>query len=210
MGFDLKRTYFGLASFVVLMVAFVAGLMLTSGVSSLVVLAPVPFTDRVPPGYTAAAYGVAIAPAPEVTGTVTPVPGQIKPPPPAVVGPIDDWELRNAREQTAASLATLLVALPIWAFHWRRFQRLVSDERAYLLYRVYAYAAMVVTLVTMIVTGADVLRQPLLMLVGALDLSTRYAQLSLLRGVLGSALGLVWATVVWWFHWRVVETVLKA
>ena len=100
---------------------------------------------------------------------------------------MEDWELRGAREQLATSLAAIMVALPIWAFHWRRFRRLAAEANAYLLYRIYAYAAMVVTLVTMIMAGGDLLRQPLLAALGGLDLSTLYARLSLTRGVVGSA-----------------------
>ena len=208
MGFDLKRTYFSLASFVVLMVAFVAGLGLIGALASVVVLSPVPFAERYPPGSPdrpaeppqSSVSGGAQA-AQSGTAAAVPVQGGVEKP-----FLVEDWELRGARGQLATSLAAVIVALPIWAFHWRRFRRLAADGSAYLLHRVYGYAVMVVTLVTMIVSGADVLRQPLLAMLGALDLSTRYAQLSLTRGVLGSVLGLAWATLVWWYHWRVVET----
>jgi len=206
MSFDLKRTYFGLVSFVVLVVAFIAGLSLLGAIASVAVLSPVPFKQRYPPG----ALDRPVAPpqleasgSQQGSGTATAVPPQSGTEKPASN---EDWELRGAREQLATSLAALLVALPIWAFHWRRFRRLASEANAYLLYRVYAYAAMVVTLVTMIMAGGDLLRQPLLAVLGGLDLSTLYARLSLTRGAIGSAGNLVWAFAVWWYHWRVVES----
>lgn len=206
MGFDLKRTYFGLASFVVLMVAFVAGIALTSALANVLVLSPVPFAERIPPGaldrpmesQQALASGDQQG---SGTATAGPVQGSSDKP-----VSIEDWELRGAREQLATSLAALIVAFPAWLFHWRRFRKLANEDRAFLLYRIYAYAAMVVTLVVMIMSGGDLLRQPILAMLGALDLSTRYAQLSLTRGLVGSAASLIWAFAVWWYHWRVAES----
>jgi hypothetical protein len=207
MSFDLRRTYLGVTSFIVLMVVFFTGIATLNTLSTIVVLAPVPFADRVPPGYTAQAYGVAIAPAPAVTDTATPAPAQLMPPPPDKIGAIQDWEVNNAREQTATSVAALLVAAPIWLFHWRRFRKAAAEQNAYLMYRVYAYATMTVALIAMIIAGGDLLGQPLLALLGAADLSGRYAQLQFIYRALGSGLSLVWAIGFWLYHWRVSESV---
>lgn len=99
MSFDLKRTYFGLVSFVVLMVAFIAGLSLLGGIAGVVVLSPVPFEQRYPPG----ALDRPVAPGESA-------PAQGGPDKPVY---IEDWELRGARDQLATSLAAVIVALPI-------------------------------------------------------------------------------------------------
>ena len=96
---------------------------------------------------------------------------------PVKPGVLEDWELNGARERLATSLAIVLLALPIWAFHWRRFRRLARERQAFLMYRVYGYAVMVVALVTVIIAGGNVLRQPLPAVLGVVDLTTRYAQL---------------------------------
>ena len=211
MGFDLKRTYFSLTAFVVLLVAFISGLSLLSGASAVAFLAPVPFEDRYPPGYPPVEVPV---PPMAASGQATPTPAPAVTSAPGPTVPyagkpvqMDDWELRSAREQVAMTLAAVIVALPIWWFHWRRYRRLAQDKQAFVMYRVYAYAFMVVALITMIVAGGNLLGQVFRALLGVADLSTRYAQVNLAHQAVGSGLGVVWAFLFWVYHWHVVETV---
>jgi hypothetical protein len=198
MGFDLRRVYFSVTAFVVLLVVGVF-----ASASALVVLSTTPFEQRYPPNYApqptfAGAQGQAEVPAPPQTGgSAQAVP--VKP------GIQDDWDLNNAREGLANSLATVLLALPIWYFHWRRYRRLAQERQAYLMYRIYGYAFMVIALVTVIVAGGNVLTQLFRALLGSVDLATRYAQLTLIHQTVGSLLAVGWALLWWRYHWRVVE-----
>ena len=124
---------------------------------------------------------------------------------PAKPGVLDDWELTNAKEQLANSLAVVILALPIWYFHWLRYRRLARERQAFLMYRVYGYAFMVIALVTVIIAGGNVLTQVFRAVLGVLDLATRYAQLSLVHQTAGSLLGVGWALLWWYYHWRAVE-----
>jgi hypothetical protein len=203
MGFDLKRVYFSVTAFVVLLVAFFSALEFLGSASQWVVLSTTPFEQRYPPGYALqpsmkVAQGQAEQPAP------TP-PGAPAPATPAKPGSLDDWELTNAREQLANSLAILVLALPIWYFHWLRYRRLAHERQAFLMYRVYGYAFMVIALVTVIIAGGNVLTQLFRAVLGALDLATRYAQLTLIHQTVGSLLIVGWALLWWRYHWRAVE-----
>jgi hypothetical protein len=203
MGFDLKRVYFSVTAFVVLLVAFFAAIGVFASASAWVVLSTTPFEQRYPPGYalqppTAVAQGQAERPAPPADGA----PAQAVPAKPVAV---EDWEFSNAREGLANSLATVLLALPIWYFHWLRYRRLAHERQAFLMYRIYGYAFMVIALVTVIIAGGNVLAQLLRAMLGALDLATRYAQLTLIHQTVGSLLGVGWALLWWRYHWRAVE-----
>ncbi len=206
MTFDLKRTYFGITAFVVLMMAFVSGLSFLSAGSTMVILSTVPFEQRYPPGYPPQAVMPPAPAAPSGTSAATPAP-QLEPPYPAKEGPMEDWELRNAKEQVATSLAAMILAFPIWYFHWRRYRQLAYEKKAFLLYRIYGYAFMVIALITMIVAGGMVLSQGIRAILGVLDLSTKYAQLNLAHQIVGSLLGVGWAFLFWYYHWRIVESV---
>jgi hypothetical protein len=145
-----------------------------------------------------AAQGKAEAPAPPSTGgTEQAVPVKL--------GIQDDWELNNAREGLANSLATVLLALPIWYFHWQRYRRLARERQAFLMFRVYGYAFMVIALVTVIISGGNVFTQIFRAMLGVLDLTTRYALLTLVHQTVGSLLAVGWALLWWRYHWRAVE-----
>jgi hypothetical protein len=203
MGFDLKRVYFSVTAFVVLLVAFFAAIGVFASASAWVVLSTTPFEQRYPPGFLSQAPV-----APEAQG------GTQKPAPPAGAsaqavpvkqGVLDDWELNNAREGLANSLATVLLALPVWYFHWQRYRRLAHERQAFLMYRVYGYAFMVIALVTVIIAGGIVLTQVFRAMLGVVDLATRYAQLTLVHQTVGSLMGVGWALLWWYYHWRTVE-----
>jgi hypothetical protein len=203
MGFDLKRVYFSVTAFVVLLVAFFAAIGVFASASAWVVLSTTPFEQRYPSGYAlqapaAAAQGQAERPAP---------PADVAPAQPVPAKPVamDDYELNNAREGLANSLATLLLALPIWYFHWERYRRLAQARQAFLMYRVYGYAFMVIALVTVIISGGNIFTQIFRAVLGVLDLTTRYAQLTLIHQMVGSLLSVGWALLWWRYHWRAVE-----
>ena len=203
MSFDLKRVYFSVTAFVVLLVAFIAAIGVFASASALVVLSTTPFEQRYPPGYLPEAP---VAPAPQgQSQKPTPSAGSPSPAVPVKQGVFDDWELTNAREGLANSLATVLLALPIWYFHWQRYRRLARERQAFLMFRVYGYAFMVVALVTVIISGGNVLTQLFRAVMGVLDLATRYAQLNLLHQTVGSLLAVGWALLWWRYHWRMVE-----
>lgn len=208
MGFDLKRVYFSVTAFVVLLVAFFSALEAFGAASQWVVLSTTPFEQRYPPGYLAQPLV-----APVAKGQMeqpTPPPGAPAQAVPVKQGVINDWELTNAKERLANSLAILALALPIWYFHWQRYRRLARERQAYLMYRVYGYAFMVIALVAVIISGGAVLTQLLRALLGALDLTTRYAQLNLIHQTIGSLLGVGWALLWWRYHWCMVEALPDA
>jgi hypothetical protein len=203
MSFDLKRVYFSVTAFVVLLVAFFAAIGVFASASAWVVLSTTPFEQRYPPGFLPQAPG-----APAVQGqTEKPTPSASVPQEavPVKQGVFDDWELTNAREGLANTLATVLLALPIWYFHWQRYRRLAHERRAFLMYRVYGYAFMVIALVTVIISGGNVFTQLFRAMFGVLDLATRYAQLNLIHQTVGSLLAVGWALLWWRYHWRMVE-----
>jgi len=177
MSFDLKRTYFSVMAFVVLMVVFFAGLGLLSAGSTVAFLSTTPFEERQAPGYTSR------------------------------TGATEDTELRIAKEEVATSLAVMLLALPVWYFHWRRYRQLAHENQAFLLYEVYGYTLMAIALITMVVAGGIVLAQVFRAIMGVLDLSSKYAQLKMGHEVVGMFLIVGWAFVFWYYHWRNMETV---
>jgi hypothetical protein len=203
MGFDLKRVYFSVTAFVVLLVAFFAAVGVFASVSAWVVLSTTPFEQRYPPGYLPQAP---VAPAAQgQTEKPTPPAGAPAQAVPVKQGVLDDWELTNAREGLANSLAIVLLALPIWYFHWLRYRRLAHERQAFLMYRIYGYAFMVIALVTVIIAGGNVLTQLFRAVLGVVDLATRYAQLTLIHQSVGSLLVVGWALLWWRYHWRAVE-----
>ncbi len=206
MGFDLKRVYFSVTAFVVLLVAFFAAIQVFATASAWVVLSTTPFEQRYPPGFlpqppvAPGAQGPTEKPTPGPSGTAPAQPAV-----PVKQGAFEDWELNSAREGLASSLAIVLLALPIWYFHWTRYRRLAQERQAFLMYRVYGYAFMVIALVTVIIAGGNVLTQVFRAMLGVVNLATRYAQLTLIHQSVGSLLVVGWALLWWRYHWRAVE-----
>ena len=159
---DLKRLYYGATAFFVFLVIFFAAQVLLDNVLRLWVVSnvpieerqPVPVPETLPPPPLATPPPVAVVVAP---GQPTPAPTSL--PPPTMTpeqralvqekerARLEDWELRSAKESVASSLAIVLVALPVWLWHWRRWRALTQTESAQL-FRLYVYALMLITLVT--------------------------------------------------------------
>ena len=117
----------------------------------------------------------------------------------------EDWELRSAKEQVASTLSALLVALPIWWFHRRRFSQLSREKADYWLYKVYSYLVMIVGLIGVVVRGGSTISQVVRAALGVLELSRTADQIRFANDVAGAILGTLLAAGVWYVHWRTVE-----
>src|SRR5581483_2078754 len=99
-------------------------------------------------------------------------------------------------ERLSASLALLLVGLPLWAAHWFAIQRMARrpEEQHARLRRVYAYLVLVLAAIA----GQFALYELLDVLFGGAAAETRGIQAA-------SAIGsLVPQALIWWYHWRVL------
>jgi hypothetical protein len=212
MGIDLKRLYYGATAFLVFLVAFFAAQSFTDQALRWIVVSNVPMQER---------YPMEVLPPPVLTPPATvavvAAPGQPTPVPQPTLLPeqreaiqqkerarMEDSELRSAKEGIASSLAILLVALPIWFFHWRRWRTLTETESAQL-FRLYVYALMLITLITAVVRGAGVVGAIVKSLLGAVDFSSRYASLTLAQDLAGGLLGALVALLAWWYHSAMVR-----
>lgn len=206
---DLKRLYYGATAFLVFLVAFFSAQVLSDSVLRLMVVSSVPLAERQPPILTP------LAPPP----TAAPVAGvsQPTPVPEATLTPeqraqvqelerarLEDWELRSAKESVASSLAIVLVALPVWFWHWRRWRALTQIESAQL-FRLYVYALMLIALVTAVSRGASAIGKVLTWLLGIADFSTRFAALTFAQELIGGIVGALIALLAWWYHWATVR-----
>lgn len=192
---NLKRLYFAATAFVVFLIAFVSAQACLDGVVRLVSFSLVPFEQRRESRETI----VIPAPMSESTAVPTPLPAVPKP------LPEEDWELRSAKEQVATSVAALLVALPIWWLHWRRFGQLSRERAGDLLYKVYNYLLMVISLIAVVIRGGVAIGQVARALLGLIQLDRLGEQLQFVNDLTGAALGTVLAIGVWYYHWRTVE-----
>jgi hypothetical protein len=98
-------------------------------------------------------------------------------------------------ERLSASLALLLVGLPLWVVHWLAIQRMARrpEEQHARLRRVYAYLVLVLAAIA----GQFALYELLDVLFGAAAPESAGAQAA-------SAIGsLVPQALIWWYHWRV-------
>ena len=211
MGIDLKRLYYGATAFLVFLVAFFAAQSFTDQALRWIVVSNVPMQER---------YPMEVLPPPVLTppATVAVVaPGQPTPVPQPTLSPeqretiqqkerarTEDFELRSAKEGVASSLAIVLVALPIWWFHWRRWRALTQTDSAQL-FRVYVYALMLITLITTVVRGAGVVGAIVKFLLGVVDFSSGYATFAFARELTGGITGALIALLAWWYHWSAVR-----
>ncbi|MCX7840282.1 MAG: DUF5671 domain-containing protein [Anaerolineae bacterium] len=208
-SFDLKRLYYGAVAFLVFLVAFFAAQMLASSLVRLPILASVPFEERHPPVPT---------PLPPPPATAVPMAGTPAPPPAAVATvtpeqpvPVqekeltrEDWELRWAKESVASTLAIVLVALPVWWWHWRRWRALTRSESAQF-FRLYVYAMMLIALVVAIGHSASALGKVFTWLLGITDFTTRHTQLVFTQELVSSIVNALIALLAWWYHWSNVR-----
>lgn len=207
---DLKKLYYGATAFLVFLVAFLSLQTLTDNVLRLIVVSNVPFEERRPP-----------MPVPTLLPppTAAPVAGthQPTPVPEATLTPeqralleekeraqLEDWELRAAKEGVASSLAIVLVALPVWVWHWRRWRALTRTESVQF-FRLYVFALMLVALVTAVFRGASAVSKIVTWLLGVADLATRFATLTFAQEFIGSVVGALIALLAWWYHWTNVR-----
>lgn len=207
-SFDLKRLYYGAVAFLVFLVAFFAAQMLASSLVRLPILASVPFEERHPP-----------VPTPLPPPPVTAVPMAGTPVPPSAVATVtpepqvlvqekeltrEDWELHWAKERVASTLAIVLVALPVWWWHWRRWRALTRIESAQF-FRLYVYAMMLIALVVAIGHSASALGKVFTWLLGITDFTTRYTQLVFTQELVSSVVNALIAMLTWWYHWSNVR-----
>jgi uncharacterized membrane protein YhaH (DUF805 family) len=208
MSIDLRRLYYGATAFLVFLVAFFAAQTLADQVLRLVVVSSVPMSER----NSMQAQPVVMEAPPATPGPVG------APVPPPTLSPeqraaeeqkerarLEDYELRSAKEGVVSSLAMVLVALPIWFFHWRRWHALTRTQSP-LSFRLYVHALMLITIITAVVRGGGAVSALLKLPIGAADFSSRYASLTFVQDLVGSLLGALIALLAWWYHWAMVRT----
>jgi hypothetical protein len=208
MGIDLRRLYYGATAFLVFLVAFFAAQTVADQVLRLVVVSSVPMSER----NSMQAQPVVMEAPPATPRPVgTPVP-------PPTLSPeqraaeeqterarLEDYELRSAKEGVVSSLAMVLVALPIWVFHWRRWRALTRAQSP-LLFRLYVYALMLIAMITAVVRGGGAVSALLKLPIGAADFSSRYASLTFVQELASGLVGALVALLAWWYHWAMVRT----
>lgn len=203
---DLKRLYYGATAFLVFLVAFLSLQTLTDSVLRLIVVSNVSFEERRPPmpvptrlpPPTAVPVAGTNQPTPVPEATLTPEQRALMEEKARVLA--EDWELRSAKQSVASSLAIVLVALPVWFWHWRRWRALTQTESVQF-FRLYVYALMLVALVTAVFRGASAISKIVTGILGVADLSTRFATLTFAQEFIGSVVGALIALLAWWYHW---------
>lgn len=203
---DLRRLYYGAVAFLVFLIAFFSMQVLTNNLVRLPLIVSVPFEERHPPVPTplppppVTAVPVAGTPVPAPTATLTPERQTLQEPEPVR----EDWELRGIKESIASGLAIVLVALPVWWWHWRRWRALTRIE-ATQWFRLYVYALMLTALVVAILHSASALGKVLAWLLGIADFTTRYTQIAFTQELASSVVNALIALLAWWYHWNNVR-----
>jgi hypothetical protein len=208
MSIDLRRLYYGATAFLVFLVAFFAAQTVADQVLRLIVVSSVPMSER-----NSMQAQPVVMEAPHATPRPVGTPG-----PPPTLSPeqraaeeqterarLEDYELRSAKEGVVSSLAMVLVALPIWVFHWRRWRALTRTQSP-LSFQLYVHALMLITMITAVVRGGGAVSALLKLPIGAADFSSRYASLTFVQDLVGSLLGALIALLAWWYHWAMVRT----
>lgn len=206
---DLRRLYYGAVAFLVFLIAFFSMQILTNNLVRLPLIASVPFEERHPPiptplpapPITAVPMAATPVATPTARATLTPEPQTIVPEPEHWR---EDWELRSTKESIASGLAIVLVALPVWWWHWRRWRALTRIE-ATQLFRLYVYALMLMALVVAILHSASALGKVLAWLLGIADLTTRYTHIAFTQALGSSVVNALIAVLAWWYHWSNVR-----
>lgn len=209
MGIDLERLYYGATAFLVFLVAFFAAQRLSDETWHLLLVSSVPMDER--------RLLPVVSPPPATTpppAAITPVVAPNRPTPvpqPTLSSEqweeiqrkerarLEDFELRSAKESVASSLAIVLVALPIWYFHWRRW-RAMTQTVSVQLFRLYVYALMLITLIVAVLRGGSAIGKVVGLLLGVVDFSTRYASLSFAHELTDGVVGALIALLAWWYH----------
>ena len=116
----------------------------------------------------------------------------------------DAWELQYAKKEVAASAALVIVAFPIWWFHWRRW-RALAETATPRLFRLYIYALMVITLVTLIYRGADALAKLFQVPLGLVSFDSGFLIWEVIKDAVRRALDALIAFAAWAYHARVSQ-----
>ncbi len=112
-----------------------------------------------------------------------------------------DNESQGAKEGVASSMALLLIAFPIWWFHWQRWRTLAQKELRFF-FRLYLYALMVITVLIGLVSGGTAMSKIFQLILGNIPLGTPYGQLTFTKDIVGAIFGVALALVAWWYHAR--------
>lgn len=114
---------------------------------------------------------------------------------------------RYVRERIAQTGALVLVALPVWLFHWRGSRRLAFAKRAFFSYRLYLYGVMTMALIAALVWGGMLLAKLLGLALGTVDWTIEREGRLFWKDALSAAANLLVALGLWAYHWRLVERV---
>ena len=111
------------------------------------------------------------------------------------------------RQQIAESLGMILVALPVWWWHWRDARRRALVTNRLLALRIYLYAVIVIALVTAVIVGGIAVSEIIKALFGLVDFSSADSARMFWQNELTEVVNLLTALLVWLYHWRTVERV---
>jgi hypothetical protein len=174
MKIDLKRLYYGVTAFLVFLVLFISAETFFDQVADL-------------------SYYGTFPPAQRVEQTLAPQPPEVQQ---------EDFQLRSAKEQVAGTLATILVALPIWWFHWKRW-RAVAEKDAPTAFKLSVYALMIITLITAMARAAGVLGKLFEFGLGLTPITDSASAFSLTKDLASGIIGALIALAAWGYHSRV-------
>lgn len=111
------------------------------------------------------------------------------------------------RQQIVGTLSVLLIALPVWWFHWQPARRRALATQRLLALRIYLYAVTIIALVTAVIVGGIAVSEIVKTLFGLVDFSSADSVRMFWKDELTAVVNLLTALLVWFYHWRSVEHV---
>lgn len=111
------------------------------------------------------------------------------------------------RQQIANTLGILLVAKPVWWFHWQPARQRALQTLRYFGLRVYLYAITVIALIVAVIVAGMAGTEIFKALLGLVDFSKAESMRSFWRNELSALVNIFIALVVWYYHWRAAERI---
>lgn len=111
------------------------------------------------------------------------------------------------RQQIAGTLGTILVALPVWWFHWQQSRERALVTKRLLALRIYLYALTIIALIPGVIVGGVAVSGFIKALFGLVDFSSADSVRVFWRDELTAIVNVLIVLIVWFYHWRAVERV---
>jgi len=111
------------------------------------------------------------------------------------------------RRQIANTLGLLLMALPVWWFHWQHAQRRALQTQRHFGLRVYLYMITVIALIVAVIIAGKAGTEIFKTLFGLVDFSNAESIRSFWRDELSALVNVFIALAVWYYHWHTVERI---